>query len=107
VAADHHRVGLGVGAVPAGEDVADPVGADPQAGLARPLHELVAAAAVFLGQGDAAHPAFGRGADSRQRHQRVPKSCTVDADRFHFGAVERRKPPKRRCLMLACRLRQA
>ena len=78
VAARHGGRQAVVAAAAARKDVADGIDADAAAGLARPLHEQVAALAVERGEGQATYATFGRGAYFCQVHQRLPKACSVD-----------------------------
>ncbi|MNJ33030.1 hypothetical protein D3C77_277090 [compost metagenome] len=74
----HHRRQLRVASRTAGEDVANAVNGDGTTGLLGPFDEQVAGLAIKVGQRQAAHPAFDRGAEPGQVHQRLPQAFAVD-----------------------------
>src|SRR5581483_4813390 len=82
--ARHDRRLGGIAALATGEDIAELVDLDGGAGFPGPAHEEVAALSVEVGQRDAAHPAFLRGADAGQFHQAQPQPVGVDPE---IGAV--------------------
>ena len=61
------------------KNVADRVDTHAATGRLGPAHEQIAPLAIELGERQAAHAAFGRGADARQLHQRVPQALAVHA----------------------------
>ena len=65
VRAGHDRRQI-LAARPDGEDIADGVDLRGQPGLSQPVEQSVAARLVLVGQGKAAHTAFGRSADRAQ-----------------------------------------
>ena len=84
--AGQHRGQVLMPAGAAGEDIAHGVHTDAAPGRRAPGHEQVAAAPVFVGQGQARDAALGRAADLRHFHQRVPQALAVDPGQ---GAHER------------------
>ncbi|MNJ39689.1 hypothetical protein D3C77_345670 [compost metagenome] len=78
MAAGHHRRQLRVAARTAGENVTDAVDGHRTTGLLGPFDEQVAGLAIKVGQRQAAHPAFDRGAEPGQVHQRLPQAFAVD-----------------------------
>jgi len=93
VAAGHDGRQIGVAPRAAHEHIANLVHRHRHARFAAPLGDQVAPLAVQVAQGQAAHPAFGGGANLGQRHQGVPQSLVIDAQigqgmwgQFH-GAV--------------------
>src|SRR5690606_12834478 len=77
------------GAGPPREDVADAVHPDVAAQLPRPAHEQVARLAVQVRERQAAHAAFRRRADARERHQRGPEPVAVDREVRRLAIVNR------------------
>ena len=85
MAAGGHGACLWVGACAAAKHIAHFIHAHLQACVAEPLHHLVAAGLVLIGQGDAADAAFGRGPYLGQGHQRLPEAVFINAQAVYWG----------------------
>ena len=85
MAARGHGAGLWVGACATAKYIANGIDAHFQTCILEPLHDQIAAAPVFIGQGDAADAAFGGGANLAQVHQRLPQAFAINAQVFNGG----------------------
>lgn len=85
MAAHHHRRQAVIGAGAAGEDVADAVDADGEAGLAAPADEGVADLLVGIGQRETGEPARPARADLGRALDRGPEPLDVDTGRVEAG----------------------
>ena len=79
VAAGGHGGQVVLGAGAAREEVADGVAPQGAPKFSGPGGEELAALAVQVGQGDAAHPPARRRTDGGQRHEALPQAGAVDA----------------------------